>query len=242
MKHTYQSLRDIKAIKINSKEDETLISCHTDDRGVLVNGCINQPILKSPAIFGCMRLDVLSSCLSFDLFSEPEGSLKLDYQSDIPSSLIFSSDYGHSAKYRLSNETIIESHVEIDHLSDIPWSVDTTIHKILYEQFKKVSSAFSKSDNNKFSIKDKGDGYLYFCVGGSGGSDMMEFPVLETNAKWESSFRWSIDNFNLVMKICSMYDTVNLSISEKYGLIKIEPEVDNNCSWQYYLQATRSNE
>jgi len=243
MRHTYQALRNINAVKINSKSNKTLISAHTDDRGILVNGTIDNSITKNPTIFGCMRLDVLSSCLSFDLFKENEdGGLEMEYSSDAPTSLIFNSEYGHSAKYRLSNEVIIESHVEIDHISDIEWDISTPIHMVLYEQFRKVSSAFSKSDNSKFSIKDKGDGYLYFCVGVETGSDNMEFPVLECNGKWDSSYRWSIDNFNLVMKICSFYDEVILSISEKYGLIKVEPKTNDDYSWQYYLQASRSND
>lgn len=242
LNHTYGSLKNLNAIKINAKEDEVLVSSYTEDKGIIVNGTISSGLTKKPAIFGCMRLDVLQSCLTFDLFKQEEdGDLSIKYQNDVPVSLVFDSAYGHSAEYRLTSESIIENHVDIDHIVDIPWDIDTEVHQILYEQFRKVSVSFAKSNNNRFSIKSGGDGYLYFVVGG-GGSDSMEFPVLESKAKWNSSFKWSIENFNAIMRICSSYEKTKISITEKYGMIKLEPVTEDDYQWQYYIQATKSSD
>ena len=241
MDHTYSGLPDLVAIKFRSKKDTTTVVTNTEDNSLIINGTFKTPMTKTPCTFGCMRLDVLQSCLKFDLFSdEKNGKLEFQYKNDIPYSLIFKSDYGHSAEYRLTPESKIEEVVQFDHIDFDDWSIVTDVHDMLYNHFKQVSVSFAKTDG-KFYIKNGNDGYLYFVVGGYG-ADGMEFPVLECNSRWNSSFRWPIKNFNSVMRQCAGASRIEISLAEKMGLMKLEPFYDDGSKWQYYLMAAKSDE
>lgn len=237
LSQTYRGVSNINAIKLNCDNKKTKIVTVTEDHSLIVNGQIGVGLVDKPVTIGCMRLNILQSCLNFELFDE---STRFKYKEDIPYSIEFLSEYGHSAEYRLTLANKINELIEFDFLDEIAWDISSPIDSELYLPFRQVSSAFAKNEN-RFYVKNKDDGFLYFVVGGYG-MDSMEFPVLKANGKWASSFKWSIDNFNSVMNICSTAESINVNINEATGLMNISPQYKNGDTWEYYLMAKVSNE
>lgn len=155
----------IDLIKVDGTATETKISAIAEDRSVIVNGVLKEPVADFMGTFGMPNLSKLKTILSFDDYDDSStiGVTRTEKNGEeVPTAIHFETSAGDFVNdYRLMSKTIIEEKVRNVTFKGATWNVEFNPSVAGIMRLKKQASANSEELN--FTTRtDNGDLKIYF--------------------------------------------------------------------------------
>ena len=235
--HTH-GLGFIEMIKVDSDKAETKISAMADDRSVVVNGTLKNPLSQLEGTVGFSRMAVLNGYLKYPKFLEDSSSITIETTQrdgvDIPAEIKFASDDGHESSYRFMHKDVVEEQIKVPNFKGATWDVVITANDEIMKDlsyFNSVLGAFEPT----FVAKTDANGDLNFYIG-SGPTDRATVPIAKSvSGSLTGNLTWPLVETLAILKLASKADDCTLSFSTR-GVLKIEMETPVG-TYEYLLPA-----
>ena len=239
VKHTH-SLGFIQAVKINGNDgSETLIEAMDDDRSVVLQGKLHNPVQDLKGTIGLGKLGVLSGYLNFDGYSDASAKINVIKRTrndqEVAEELEFNSPKGYSANYRFMVSQLIEEKLKTVRFKGVNW--DLTIQPT-QQNLKDLSYFAGVMGGVESTFIAKTDGTdLKFYIG-DGSNDRVEIPFASNvGTELKKGWSWPLAQ---TLSILKLSDTSQASISfSEQGAMKIA--IDSGIGMYDYILPARTS-
>ena len=239
VKHTH-SLGFIQSVKIDGNDgSQTNIEAMDDDRSVVLQGKLHNPVTDLSGVIGLGKLGVLSGYLNFDGYTDKGSSIKVIKKKrndqEVAEELEFVSPKGYNANYRFMISQLIEEKLKTVKFKGVNW--DLTIQPTQQNlkdlnYFAGVMSGFEPT----FVAKTDGDTLKFYI--GDGSSDRVEIPIASNvSAKINKGWSWPLAQTLSILKL-SNTSQASISFSEQ-GAMKIT--IDSGIGQYDYILPARTS-
>ena len=238
VKHTH-SLGFIQSVKIDGNDgSQTNIEAMDDDRSVVLQGKLHNPVTELSGVIGLGKLGVLSGYLNFDGYTDKQSSIKVIKKKrnneEVAEELEFVSTKGYNASYRFMISQLIEEKLKTVKFKGVNW--DLTIQPTQQNlkdlnYFAGVMSGFEPT----FVAKTDGDTLKFYI--GDGANDRVEIPFAQNvQGKLTKGWAWPLAQ---VLSILKLSDTSQASMSfSDQGAMQIS--IDSGTATYDYILPARS--
>lgn len=217
VKNTY-GLGNIQMIKITGTDKETSIETQAEDRSVIVQAKLNQPIPEFNGVFGMPNLSKLNIILGIPEYKE-DAKITVEYQTrnneNIATGLHFENAAGDFKNdYRFMSKEIIAEKLKSVTLKSVKWSVDFEPLVSNIQRLKFMAGANSEELN--FIAKTEGNDLKFYFgdVSSHAGNFVFHSGVTGTIATPRS---WPVD---VITNVLSLSGDKHFYISDE-GVIQI---------------------
>ena len=127
VKHTH-SLGFIQSVKIDGNDgSQTNIEAMDDDRSVVLQGKLHNPVTELSGVIGLGKIGVISSYLNFDGYTDKQSSIKVIKKKrnneEVAEELEFVSTKGYNASYRFMISQLIEEKLKTVKFIGVIWDL-----------------------------------------------------------------------------------------------------------------------
>jgi hypothetical protein len=237
IKHT-SGLGFIEMVKLTGTNTDVKLEAMDDDRTVVVNATLKNPIDGLDGTIGLSRLGILSGYLNFAPFAESSASVEIKTQKrangdEVPAEIKFDSGLGHVAHYRFMSAEIAEEQIKVPPFKGATWQVVITPTKSAMKDLSAMNSILGSFEST-FSVRTNDDN-LEFLIG-SGASDRTTI-VFAKDIQGELKHQWSwpLAQVLAILKLHESSASCTMSFSDQ-GALQIE--IDSGLgTYQYILPA-----
>lgn len=185
-----QGLGNIDLVKITGSENETQIEAIAEDRSVIVQGKINNPVPEFIGVFGMPNLGKLNTILNIPEYKE-DAKITLTMQDrngeSVPVGLHFENAAGDFHNdYRFMSQEIINDKLKTVKFRGVNWNVEFAPTVAAIQRLKFQASA--NSDETTFIAKTQGSNLQFYF--GDHSTHAGNF-VFQSNVKGTLSKSWS---------------------------------------------------
>ena len=178
----------------------------SNNRDVIVNGFLKDPIEELTGVIGLNRLETLKGLLSHTSFSDDSATIEMKTREiagvATPAELKFLDSENQQASYRFMNAEVLPKDITFKGKWDI--SVSPSTSKI--RELMAMGNLLSKSDELYYQVRTiKGD--LRFYMGDEDSCSTYAFVTVDKTLKQDKSqvlnagFFWPIANVNSTLKV-----------------------------------------
>ena len=239
IKHT-AGLGFIELVKVEGTSTDIQIAAMDEDRTVVINGTLKDPIPGLEGTVGLSRIGILSGYLKFPPFLSDKANVEIATQErkqvTIPAEISFDSTDGHNSHYRFMSPEIVEETIKVPPFKGAQFAVEVIPSKSALKDLSYMTGILGGVES-LFTVSTNANNDLLFNIG-SGPTDRTKI-VFAKDVEGELKHQWSYP-LAQVLAICKLHDTsqsMTLSFSDQ-GALKIA--VDSGLGEYTYILPARS--
>lgn len=238
IKHT-SGLGFIEMAKLTGSATDVKLEAMDDDRTVVLNATLKNPIDGLEGTIGLSRLGILSGYLNFAPFAEAAAKTEIKTQKrgtdEVPAEIKFDSGVGHVAHYRFMSAEIAEEQIKVPPFKGATWQVVITPTKSAMKDLSAMNAILGAFEST-FTVRTTDD-TLEFLIG-SGTSDRTTI-VFAKDIQGELKHQWSwpLAQVLAILKLHESSASCTMSFSDQ-GALMIA--IDSGLGQYEYILPARS--